>query len=272
MKSFIKRVVPRPVWDGFRVVSGRAHLPEMGSVAGALYESLYEAHARSHPDDGAVGGGSFDLIGRILLSVLLQEGMQRTDTLVDLGCGTGRLAVHAIPILAGGHYIGIDISETMLERARERVARVVRDPPGKVTWIKQASSSFPLDSRSADFMIAASVFTHMEHEDCYRYLTDALRIVRPAGRFLFSCLPMELPAARQIFLQSAQDELQERWNKVRSVTTTREFMENIAELAGWKVLRWHPGDVPTIRLLDTDELCALGQSICVLERPSERAC
>ena len=141
-----------------------------------------------------------------------------------------------------------------------------------MTWIKQTSSSFPLDSRSADFMIAASVFTHMEHEDSYRYLTDALRIVRPGGRFLFSCLPMELPAARQIFLQSAQDELQERWNKVRSVTTTRDFMENIAELAGWKVLRWHPGDVPTIRLLDTGELCALGQSICVLERPSEPAC
>ena len=41
---------------------------------------------------------------------------------MDLGCGAGRLAVHAVPTLIGGSYIGVDISQTMLKRAKARIA------------------------------------------------------------------------------------------------------------------------------------------------------
>jgi hypothetical protein len=37
---------------------------------------------------------------------------------------------------------------------------------------------------------------------------------------------------REIFLRSAQDDLEHRWSNVRNVTTLRDLMENIAELAG----------------------------------------
>jgi hypothetical protein len=47
------------------------------------------------PDDAI--GGDFDLGGRIQLGVLLRQGLRPTDTLLDLGCGSGRLALKAIP-------------------------------------------------------------------------------------------------------------------------------------------------------------------------------
>jgi hypothetical protein len=55
------------------------------------YEEVYEAHARSLPPESAIGGGDFDEIGRLELSVLVKEGLQPTSWLFDFGCGTGRL-------------------------------------------------------------------------------------------------------------------------------------------------------------------------------------
>ena len=108
---------------------------------------------------------------------------------------------------------------------------------------------------------AFSVFTHMEHEDSYRYLLDAFRVVRPGGSFVFSCLPLDLPAAQEIFVAEAALPVAERWRRVRAVTTSRDLMDAISTLAGWRVTDWYGGDHPFL------DQTALGQSVCVLERP-----
>src|SRR5687768_3992335 len=88
-------------------------------ISNNTYESLYETHAQQVESDHVIGQGDFDLIGRTELGVLLMEGLKPEHTLVDLGCGVGRLAVHVIPNLVGGSYVGIDISQTMLTRAKK---------------------------------------------------------------------------------------------------------------------------------------------------------
>jgi ubiquinone/menaquinone biosynthesis C-methylase UbiE len=236
------------------------------AAAGGRYEALYEAHAQVVPGDDAVGAGDFDRIGRIELGVLLMEGLCEDSTLVDFGCGTGRLAVHAVKRLSQGHYIGIDISPTMLDRARQRLHVTVPCPAGRVSWLRQATSTFALDDASVDMVCVFSVFTHMEPEDCYHYLVDARRITRPEGRLLLSCLTMDLPAAREIFLASASVPFDARWNRVRSFTTSAEMMNAIAELAGWQPRRWYRGDEANIRLPESNEMAALGQSTLVLSR------
>src|SRR5215471_1763003 len=131
------------------------------------------------------------------------EGLAPTQTLVDFGCGTGRLAVHAVPFLAAGGYVGIDIAESMLVQARSRVHQVAPSPTCRVSFVKQTTTAFPLPDASVDWVCAFSVFTHMEHEDSYRYLCDARRIVRPTGRLVLSCLPIDtVEYARHIFRES----------------------------------------------------------------------
>jgi SAM-dependent methyltransferase len=260
LRSILGRVLPvgaRPSGPSDRTL-----------ISSNVYEQLYEAWGTTHGDEEVVGEGDYDLIGRIELGVLLAEGLRPAHTLVDFGCGTGRLAVHAIPALAGGHYIGIDIAPSMLAKAERRVCQVVPRPPCRVSWIQQTTTVFPLADASVDVMCAFSVFTHVEHEDAYRYLKDAMRVITPGGRFIYSCLPLNLEYARRAFLSEASETIDRRWSRIRTVTTSIEMMDAIARLAGWVPLRWLAGDERNIQAAGCSEKYALAQSVCVLEHPT----
>lgn len=229
-----------------------------------LYRKVYEAQAALHPGPEAVGAGPYDLIGRIELDLLRAEGLQPHHTLLDLGCGNGRLAVHAVPYLATGSYVGVDISTRLLAQARRRVAGLTGGGC-RVTWQHQAGRTLALPDASVDVMCAFSVFTHTEHEDAYQYLVEARRVVRPAGRVVFSCLSLDLAAARDVFREQAALDIGTRWAQVRNVVTTRELMATVAGLAGWQVVQWYAGDEGNIVGAD-GRPNALGQSSCVLAR------
>jgi ubiquinone/menaquinone biosynthesis C-methylase UbiE len=229
---------------------------------GDIYEKLYEEHARNFDDADVVGGGDFEGWGRKELALLVANGLPPDGTLVDLGCGIGRLAVHAVPYLAGGHYVGTDVSAQLLDRAQKRLSVVVPDPPAGVTWIKQAGTRFAVPDESVDMFCAFSVFTHIEHEDTFNFLKDARRAVRPGGRFVFSCLPLDLSAARVIFSRSIAMDFAARWATVRNVVTSVDMMERLSHMAGWEVVRWYRGDEPNVPL--DGELHEFGQSVCVV--------
>jgi ubiquinone/menaquinone biosynthesis C-methylase UbiE len=242
-----------------RVVRGEAVWPPRN-----LYEQLYQVHSLASSDAEAVGRGSWDTIGLLELALLHQAGLQPSHTLVDFGCGTGRLAVHAIPALPEGHYIGIDVSQEMLKRLDVRVG-ALRRHTCRVSLMHQPHDSFPIADRTVDMVCAFSVFTHMEHEDSFRYLQDARRIVRPGGRFVFSCLEMDSEYGRNVFLESSSKSFQARWATVRCVSTSREMMQEIAHLAGWSLVQWYRGDEQNVRLPGQDTPLAFGQSVGVLE-------
>jgi SAM-dependent methyltransferase len=231
-----------------------------------IYRKIYESHAAQTPGCEAVGAGDYDLIGRIEFDLLRGEGLAPGHTLLDLGCGNGRLAVHVVPYLSDGAYIGVDISPRLLAQARERVSRVGARGRCRVTWQVQASRALAQPAESVDVICAFSVFTHIEHEDTYRYLVEARRVVRPGGKLVFSCLPLELAAAKQVLREQATLEFGSRWAQVRNVVTSRDLMSELAGMAGWRVERWYAGDeynIPT----DAGGMNALGQSSCVL-RPT----
>ena len=148
---------------------------------------------RTSGDDG-IGGGDYDEMGVIQLTILRDQGLTPTSTLLDFGCGNGRLAVHAVPFLADGAYVGTDISSTFLARARRRIDAAA---PGRlVRLLHQHGEAIDLDEASVDMVSAFSVFTHLEHEDMFRCLGQFARVVRPGGLAVISCLPMDLEAGR----------------------------------------------------------------------------
>lgn len=210
------------------------------------YEALYDTMARELPPThciGCVEDGDFERVGRAELALLLNAGLKPGDTLVDFGCGTGRLAVHVIPWLADdGRYVGIDISKTMLAHARVMVDERVSSHRCSFEFLHQTTPDFPMPDQSVDMICAFSVFTHMEHEDSYRYLRSTRRIVKEGGKLIYSCLPMEeLAFARQTFEQEASVDAVERWSRVRNVTTSRDLMDTIARMAGWEPMLWNSG-------------------------------
>lgn len=228
------------------------------------YENLYEYLAQATSSKESIGGGEFNEIGQFELNALLKEGLQPGHTLLDFGCGIGRLAAYAVPFLKGGSFIGIDISDTMLAGAKKRIEEAVPNLQCQVTWIKMTNLPFPLHDQSVDMICAFSVFTHMEHEDTYRYLKDALRIIRPGCRFLFTCLPLKMAWARQVFLRQAALDFQNRWSFVRDVATSVDLMTEIARLAGWQSIRWYGDDVNNDD--ESGKVIDQNQAFCVLER------
>jgi SAM-dependent methyltransferase len=226
------------------------------------YEQLYDAHFEAVPPEHSIGDGDFDLIGRIMLGVLIHEGLQNDSTLVDLGCGVGRLARHAGPWLDDGRYVGTDVSQGMLNEARKCLG-----PLENVELVHQVGEEFPfLEAGQVDMICAFSVFTHIEHEDAFRYMQAAYRVVKPGGKFVFSCLPIDLDMSRSIFAIEAEAPFGDRWRRVRNIVTAQPIMDELAVMAGWKVHKWYRGDEANICLYDDaeGELRGLGQSTCVL--------
>jgi SAM-dependent methyltransferase len=216
----------------FRKAMGYSRL----RLTSASYKELYESHARHCEGEQAVGLGPYDQIGLRELDLLKAEGLQPNHSLVDFGCGNGRLAQFAIPYLKGGHYIGIDISKTFLEQARDRVLKIIPDPPCRVSWVEQPPATyFPVEEHSADMICAFSVFTHMD-----------------------------LAAAQQIFFTEAAMDLGQRWRRPRNVVTSADLVQALCRLAGWRVVHWRNGDESFIPD-EQGKLRAFGQSICVLQ-------
>jgi len=132
--------------------------------------------------------------------------------------------------------------------------------------LQQTDPTFAFEDDSVDFFAAFSVFTHMEPEDCYRYLRDARRVVRERGRFVLSCLTLDLQTHRRCSCNPLLKDFEARWALVRNVTTTYDAMTAVAKLAGWQVRRWYRGDramIPSLR--EPGERVTLGQSVCILE-------
>ena len=114
------------------------------------------------PTAGFLGGpaGRFDSAGREQLAALLEHELTPESTVLDIGCGCLRGGRWIIPLLATGHYCGIEPNREMLERG-------LRDflDPG-IAELKQPrfdhNDRFDLSVFDETFthMIARSVWSH----------------------------------------------------------------------------------------------------------------
>ena len=235
------------------------------AVARSTYADLYEEHAAALPPNTSIGDGDFDTIGRIELAILTDAGLTPSSSLFDFGCGTGRLAVHAVQFLSRGAYHGTDIAPTMLHYAATLLTNRLGNVPSHARFTVQSDEQFPVLT-PPDMFCAFSVFTHMEHEDICRYLRAARAVSAAHTVFVASCLQLDLPEGRRIFDASAAKSLDERWSEVRNVVTSRDLFTAVAALAGWTVMAWHGGDGPAGTLPDGSRV-GLGQSVVVM-RPT----
>jgi SAM-dependent methyltransferase len=64
-------------------------------------------------------GGDFDVAGILELNVLKEAGLKPNHSLIDIGCGSGRLA-YKLAGYSKARYLGTDILPDLLEHARQR--------------------------------------------------------------------------------------------------------------------------------------------------------
>lgn len=114
-------------------------------------------------------------MGRLEKSLLIYAGLRPYHSLLDVGCGPGRLAAQLAHWLEGP-YLGTDVVQTFLDHAAHAC--------GRPDWRfeKVSGLTVPADSESVDIACAFSVFTHLRHEESYSYMQDILRVLKPALR------------------------------------------------------------------------------------------
>ncbi len=144
---------------------------------------------------GVIGGG-WDLIGALQLSFMQSQGLRPEHTLLDVGCGSLRGGVHLIPYLNAGNYFGIDINQSLLDAgyAKEIVplnlaARLPRENLAAVADFAVA----PLFETKFDFLLAVSVFTHLNWNRIRQAFENLAAVAKPEARFFASFF--ELPEA-----------------------------------------------------------------------------
>ena len=137
-------------------------------------------------------GGNYDAVGILERELLIQHGLQPNDYLIDVGCGSGRLTKPLAEYLHG-RYLGIDVEGELVDFASRQAARP--DWRFEVT----EGSLIPEQDGQADMICFFSVFTHLLHEESYRYLGEARRVLKPGGIIVFSFLEFQIPDQWVVF-------------------------------------------------------------------------
>jgi len=146
----------------------------------------------------------------------LQEG----ETVLDLGSGGGiDVLLSASRVGPGGRAYGLDMTDEMLELARENQRRAGIQ---NVEWLKGTIEEIPLPDESVDVVISNCVINLSA--DKRKVLGEAGRVLRPGGRFAVTDI-----VADEGMPQSVRRDMKQYTGCVAGALTRREFESLLVE-------------------------------------------
>jgi SAM-dependent methyltransferase len=105
-------------------------------------------------------------------------GDVRGRVVVDFGCGSGENTL----LLArrGAMVIAIDISEALIDLARQRLA--VNGLAGRAQFVVGSAHDLPLQAASVDVVLGIAILHHLDVDAASR---EVHRVLKPGGRAIF---------------------------------------------------------------------------------------
>ena len=181
---------------------------------------------------------------------------QRTKTILDLGCGTGRFT-EALAMRFDAEVIGIDPSKKMLAQARSKPS------DARIRYEAGRGESIPLPDNSVDLIFMSMIFHHFDNpalaaRECRRVLCDgATAFLRAGTRERISSYPYVE------FFPESQPILEE-------VLPTSAFVREVFEAAGFRMVTLrtrYSGDCAELRGLRRETSGGSGLSPREVESP-----
>lgn len=136
------------------------------------------------------GAARYDLLASILTLgretrlrnlMLGLARLQPGETVLDVACGTGTLALAAKrQVGLQGRVIGVDASAEMIERARAKGAKAGLD----LTFVGGAAQALPFGRGQFDIVIGTLMLHHLPKPARADFAGEARRVLKPGGRLL----------------------------------------------------------------------------------------
>jgi tRNA (cmo5U34)-methyltransferase len=119
---------------------------------------------------------------------------------LDVGCGGGNYTLKVLESLPNLDATLIDLSQPMLDRARERIGRATA---GRITTVQGDIREVQLPAGEFDIVLAAAVLHHLRTDQEWREVFSAFhRALRPGGSvWVFDLVESSVPAVQQLMRQ-----------------------------------------------------------------------
>lgn len=175
----------------------------------------------------------------------MSSGYAKADSsILEIGCGCGRVAHHLRGNWFKGSYVGIDIDPEALKWC------VSHFPPPKFTFLPSSHvsatySSAPVEKGTPvtfpedwekDFIYSTSLYTHLLENELINYTRESFRVLRPNGTMYmtFFCLDSVELGNRWTFKHKMGEAFVENIKYPEAaVAYSREYMERLCYSAGF---------------------------------------
>lgn len=204
-----------------------------------MVRNLLQTLPREEAMQRAVGG-HYEFVGAEQLRVLREAGLNDSGFVIDVGCGSGRLAKQ-LAGLSSISYLGTDVVPELVDHAKSVC--------GRPDWQFEVVDGLTIPCRdaTADVVCMFSVLTHLTQRESFTYLSSAARVMRPSGFIMVTFLE-RAPAEDRGIIREVVGRL--RGYAVKTAYLTRQTM-----------IEWGRELNLTASFRDPEE--ALGQSICI---------
>jgi trans-aconitate 2-methyltransferase len=119
--------------------------------------------------------------GRTVLDRLPLRG---DETVIDAGCGTGRVTQHLLGRLPHGRVVALDKSAAMLEQARDRLGRDRRVQFVHADLLSLTAADIGTAAPADAVFSTATLHWVLDHDTLF---TNIASVLRPGGRLVAQC-------------------------------------------------------------------------------------
>ena len=113
--------------------------------------------------------------------MLERLSLRGDETVLDAGCGTGKLTAELLALLPGGRVVAVDLSQNMLEQAEKHLTPAFG---GRVTLVAADLQHLPFQYAFDGIFSTAAFHWVLDHDGLFRHLHDALK---PGGWLCAQC-------------------------------------------------------------------------------------
>lgn len=183
----------------------------------------------------AVGAGdNWDAHGELQRDFLISQGLKPQHSLLDIGCGTGRLARKVVPYLEPGGYFGVDIADSAVIAACER--SVIEGWGERRPTFLIGEIPHPPPVPAFDVLWSFSVFIHLPQQIMESVMRRAAAVMHPHSRFYWAYVPE--PKAWRSGVKQFRHTLADYQTAARQAGLTFADVPDWIETAGYKQDRW----------------------------------